>query len=138
MTTEAITLSPEELRDAPPKREINTADYTDRQEQILSALALLDDLGQDAYDHGQVELSARLHQAHADVERFRKLRKPAEVKVGSLVKWFVTGVMSGETETRRGIVTSITKRTGVAGVMFVGGEYPVRVSLENLVAAESI
>lgn len=75
MTNEAITLSPEELRDAPPAREINTDDYTDRQDQILSALALLDDLGQDAYDHGQVELSARLHQAHADVERFRILPK---------------------------------------------------------------
>lgn len=71
MTNEAITLSPEELRDAPPAREINADDYAGRQDQILSALALLDDLGQDAYDHGQVELSARLHQAHADVERFR-------------------------------------------------------------------
>lgn len=57
--------------DQPETRTINRADYADRQAQILSALALLDDLGQDAYDHGQVELSARLHQAHADVERFR-------------------------------------------------------------------
>lgn len=51
--------------------EINPASYADRQEQILAALALIDDLGQEACDHGQEELSARLHQAYQDVERFR-------------------------------------------------------------------
>lgn len=52
-------------------REINRRDYAGRQQQILDALALLDDLAQDASDLGQTELSTRLHAAYGDVERFR-------------------------------------------------------------------
>lgn len=66
----------------PAFKEIDRNEYSDRQAQILAAMALIEDLGQDAYDHGQPELSARLHWAYADVERFRTLDRQRAPKPG--------------------------------------------------------
>lgn len=115
-----VTPTPAEDPDEPAFRKINRDDYTDRLDQILAALALVDDLQQDAYDHGQPELAARLHTAYDDLERFRVMPKP---------------IRPGDTVTRgskRGIVTNVIKHRNTAGVMLEGDDYPIRVSMSEL------
>lgn len=118
--------TPEEDEDCPELRPINRADYADRQDQILSALALIEDLAQDAYDHGQSNLAARFHSAYDDLEKFRILKKP--IRVGDVV----------ELEGKVGIVTSITAGLDMAGVMFAGGERALPVPFERLTHSERL
>lgn len=112
--------------DQPETRPINRADYAAWQDRIHAALDLIDDLQQEAYDHGQQELASRLHTAYDDLEKFRIIKRA--IRVGDVVE------SGGEI----GIVTSITTSIEMAGVMFAGGERPIRVPFERLTHSERL
>lgn len=116
----------EEDEDCPELRTINRADYAACQDRIHAALDLIDDLQQEAYDHGQQELASRLHTAYDDLEKFRIIKRA--IRVGDVVE------SGGEI----GIVTSITTSIEMAGVMFAGGERPIRVPFERLTHSERL